>query len=28
LMPKHTGFRIGQLVRVVNPRHFAYVLDI
>jgi len=24
LMPKHTGFRIGQLVRVVNPRHFAY----
>lgn len=23
-MPKHTGFRIGQLVRVVNPRHFAY----
>ncbi|WP_204141948.1 hypothetical protein [Halomicronema sp. CCY15110] len=23
-MPKHTGFRIGQLVRVVNLRHFAY----
>jgi hypothetical protein len=24
LMPKHTGFRIGQLVQVTDPRNFAY----